>query len=259
MTIVVCGMGRTLPTYWDYPTAKVGRYLAVPVFYWAVLLVFVIWVLARIKTDASGWTALIIVVVGMAYQLPRLSPWLERQFDVFARQQSVMLAMESGVTCDDLIERDLYPVAANVHDWNPILKQRRLSIYSNDRFQWVGRPLSGLMAIDSGKRLEGGVSEQIPFKCAMQLAGWIHGDVRELLLVNEKGVVAGLARRLPAGLPLYLPNYWARTLPRENWTGFVNYGIASETVQPYAILADGHSAAPLGQPIPVPAPDNRKF
>jgi hypothetical protein len=260
LTVLVCGMGRTLPTYWDYPTAKVGRYLSVPVCYWAALFLVSLWVLARVRSGALlAWTALAIVAGGMAYQFPRLNPWLERQFDIFARQQSAVVAMESGVTCDSIVASDLYPHAEKIREWNAILKQRRLSVYSAGRFQWTGRSLSGLMAIAPGMRSKGGVTTSIPFACAMQLAGWLQGDERELLLVNEKGIVAGLGRRLPAGLPLYLPNRWAGSRPLENWTGFVNYALASETIQPYVVLAGGRSAAPLGTAIPVPPADKRSF
>ncbi len=77
--------------------------------------------------------------------------------------------MESGVTCDNLIGGDLYPAPANIHDWDPILKRRRLSIYAGDRFQWIGKPIASLMTISAP--IKGAVTTSIPFACAVQIAG----------------------------------------------------------------------------------------
>jgi len=246
LTILVCAIGRTLPTYWDYPTAKVARYLSVPLCYWAVLLAATIWVAARSRASAA-WVAIVITATSLAYQFPRLDPWLQRQFDFYSRSQNASLAMESGLICDNLIERDLYPASQNIHDWDPILRQRRLSIYSGEEFQWVGKPLSSLMTISAPSK--GAVTTSIPFACAVQLAGWLDGDQRDLILVNGQGIIAGLGRRLPAGLPLYLPKVWAAATPKENWTAFAGYPLAGQSVQPYVVSADHRSASPLGSPI----------
>jgi hypothetical protein len=158
--------------------------------------------------------------------------------------------MESGVTCDNLIERDLYPAPANIQDWDPILKQRRLSIYAGDRFQWIGKPLASLMTISAPAN--GAATTSIPFACAVQVAGWLTGDERDFILVNQQGVIAGLGSRLPAGLPLYLPKVWAKAVAKESWTAFAGYPLAGQTVQPYVVSVDHRSASPLGSPVSVP-------
>ncbi len=81
LTILVCGIGRTLPTYWDYPTAKVARYLSIPLSYWSALLSMAIWTVARIKPRVA-WPATALIALGIAYQFHRLDPWLELQIDI---------------------------------------------------------------------------------------------------------------------------------------------------------------------------------
>ncbi len=254
LTVMLCGVGRTLPGFWDYPTAKVARYLSVPVCYWASLLMATFWVLARSRCQpAVVWAAVCLTASAMAYQFPHIAPWLNLQFDMYSRQQSAVVAMESGVTCDNIVTSDLYPYPQVVYRWDPLLKQRRLSIYADSRFAWVGQPVSTLSTVSSATPAQGGVTTILPFACATQLAGWSEDTARDLLLVNERGIVAGLARRLPAGLPLYLPNNWARLSPRENWTGFVNPTVPSLTVQPYAISPDSRSVRQVGLPVPLSA------
>ena len=255
LTVLLCGVGRTLPEFWDYPTAKVARYLCVPICYWASLLMATFWVLARSRFHpAVAWAAVCLAAGAMAYQFPRITPWLNLQYDMYSRQQSAIVAIESGVACDSIVASDLFPNPQIVYQWDALLRQRHLSIYANSRFAWVSQPLSTLSALSSAKPAQGGVTTILPSACATQLAGWSEDAARDILLVNERGTVAGLARRLPAGLPLYLPNSWTKLSPRENWTGFVNPTVPSLTIQPYAISPDGHSVRQLGLPVPLTPP-----
>ena len=255
-TILICGMGRTLPTYWEYPTAKVARYLSIPIGYWVSLMAVTIWVLARGRTHAwQAWTALVLFACGMALELPRLNPWLNKQMDYYSRAESSSVALETGVTCLSAIAEDLYPHPEQILPWNAALKKRGLSVYSGGQSGWVGRRISELLTVDEIARRNGTVSTALASSCSMQVAGWMEGGERNLVLVNENGVIAGLGRRFRAELPLYLPNRW--TGVKENWTGFINYGVPSKSIQPFVILSQGHTAIPVGSPVPVPPPDKR--
>lgn len=114
LAVLLCGVGRTLPEFWDYPRAKVARYLCVPICYRASLLMATFWVLASSRFHpAVAWAAVCLAAGAMACQFPRITPWPNLQYDFHSRQQSAIVAMESGVAWASIGASDFFSLSAN--------------------------------------------------------------------------------------------------------------------------------------------------
>jgi hypothetical protein len=152
---------------------------------------------------------------------------------------------------------DPYVVQPLIRD----LRDRHLSVFSDRRGGLIGKPLE-----DSFRMLKqrgfGAVTYLHPVQGGIEVAGWVDSsrdreDAREIVLVNEAGLIVGFGRKLGD----LFPDRWVglQTPPSLGWMGFVNLGIKSSFFQPYYIRK--HQLVSLGEPVRVPeitavAPEN---
>ncbi len=222
LSAILIAAGRMDATDFTFTSAKANRYLAPVMMNWGVFIALVLWTAALRRWRILSAPVLAAVIAGLlAIALPKLGWWLQIGERGFVAAQITELSMENGLH-DPKLLRLIFPDPAFVEDNLPSLKKERLSIFYRDPGKWLGRPVSEL-GRPIPLQADGSVSRVLPRISGVEVMGWA-GD-RELphfsrvLLVNEGGMIIGLGRRLPKGLPTELlsPGIPAQLA----WIGFI--------------------------------------
>ncbi len=247
LTAILTAAGRLDPADTHYTGAEAARYITLPLVSWAVFVAAGIWTSARSGWKIPGpWAITVIISLLLLIGLPKLRWWFRDHQEQFAERQFATLAVENGVT-DDNVMAMLFPDPGFVRRYLPVLRGEHLSIYSNGNNNVLGEPLSNLGQIVSGA-VSGRITYTFPVENGLELAGRRSGRGK-ILLANEKRQTVGFGRSLAAGWPACIP------LPRSqlssNWVGFANLTIPSAAISAYERTPAGLIA--LGSPVPVPA------
>ena len=122
-------LGRMEPKDRQFSDAKAVRYLTTPLVNWAVLILLLIWIVARcnwrlITSRGVIVTALILCLAGF----PKLRWWLAWNTANFIREQTAAIAIENGIT-DPIVLRLVFPDPGFVMLFLPMLKKKHLAIF----------------------------------------------------------------------------------------------------------------------------------
>ncbi|HEY1945483.1 MAG TPA: hypothetical protein VGG97_00645 [Bryobacteraceae bacterium] len=261
LTALLTAAGRMDPSDPHFLAAEAQRYLSTPLMNWAVLVMMVIWM-----SGACGWKifspAQICVLAAVLSLLgfPKLRWWLRDQDATFSVRQAATIALRDGIVDPNLILK-VFPDPNVVQPLIRELRDKHLSVFSDRRCGLIGKPLQ-----DSFRMLKqrgfGAVTYLHPVQSGIEVAGWVDSsrdreDAREIVLVNEAGLIVGFGSKLGDLFPDRLLGL--QTPPSLGWVGFVNLSIESSFFQPYLIRK--HQLVSLGEPVRVPeitavAPEN---
>ena len=249
-TAFLTSISRLNPGDAGLGTAKPARYLILPLFTWAGVILMSVYLACRRPAGRKlaiwllcGYAATMVAV------LPRAKAWIMQESDIYARDQLASLSVETGLEDKQLIENQIYPVAEWPHRLLPMLRQERSSLYADSRFLWLGRDFQDRAIRKEPTEIPGQIVVNRAVQGGVELLGWFDGDsdTHEHVLVDESGRVVGLGARLDAGLPLELKVRMPEKA--QVWAGFVNLQWHSKSVRAWAFSPDRKRFNPMGSEI----------
>jgi hypothetical protein len=182
----------------------------------------------------------------------KLRPWQEANARDFADDQTAELAIDNGLLDSQLTER-IFPSPEFVAHNVPDLRRSGLSVFSRGHEKWLGRNASQFGKMKT-LPIPGEIVSTFPVEHGVGLVGWADlPDPRNrwpwILLVNERGQIAGFGRRLPAGFPMALQS--VKIPEKEGWVGFVNLAVPCQTISAYVVRR--RDLDPIQGAVPIPA------
>ncbi len=248
LTAVVTTMGR-VGLNLGYADAKASRFWVVQLLSWATLVLLCVYFASKARSQTrTPVTVGAVLVFLVAFGTLKLRSSLDYEDDQFAKSQLATLGFENGLQ-DTGLARRIFPSPSLVFTLLPYLQTHHLSIYSGGTANWLGKPARTLGPIVDQPH-SGAVTYTFPVEGGIELAGWADPDRRgsqQIILVNEKGNIAGFGGKLPAAFPLDLRN--GRTPFSEGWVAFANLKYAAQSITPF--LLNRGSMHPMGSPIAV--------
>jgi hypothetical protein len=248
LTALLTAAGRMDATDPHYASAEAVRYLTLPLMSWAAFLSASVWVSARLRmTAAAAWAVTAVFSLLLLLGLPKLRWWLRGNQRPFAQRQFTSLAVENGITDNNLLAM-IFPDPLFVRSRLPELRAAHLSIFSDENSNPMGKSLESFGPV-IGNSPAGRITYVFPIENGLEIAGFSEmSGAKRILLASEKGRVLGFAKSLPAGFPSFIP--LPSTSAAANWIGFANLTYASQSVSAYAVMRTGLLA--LGNAVPVP-------
>ncbi len=228
----------------DIENVKAGRYMLVPIVFWASLLMAGIWLVSRARPRASI-ALLSAVALFLAISLPVEANWADKLNDEYSRSQIAWLSVEAGLQDPALLTASLYPNWDFPPRFMNLLRLNNLSIYSDTRYRWIGRHFD----TPPQPAVRGGVVSSKPITGGVELLGWVAADagVNEFLFLDNTGRAVGLGECPRAGLPraLLFP------LPEnaKAWAAFVSLESHPATIHAWGWNSSRTRLFPLGNEI----------
>jgi hypothetical protein len=236
----------------NFTTAKVTRYLSVPLLSWAALLLLGLWTSARLRwrilTPRRLTVALSLLLLLGFY---KLKSWQQSHSQEFADYQFAAMSLDVGLL-DSQIDTRLFPSPEFVAGNLPGLKQNNLGLFYRDHEQWLGKNIAKFSGVKDAIAA-GEILYTYPIEQGLEVVGWADSvDTRDpfplILLANEGGKIVGFGRQPSAGFPADLHTF--RTPRLQSWVGFVNLAIPSRAISAYVVTRTGLLAIRGAAPIP---------
>lgn len=252
LTILITAAGRMEPDDPIFTAAKFSRYLSVPLINWGAFALLCFWLSARLKWRVFTTQRLVVASAALVlFGQYKLRPWQEFNSYEFADEQMAALSVEDGLLDSQLLTR-IFPSPEFVRGNLPTLKANHLSIFYGGHEQSLGKNPEPFGKMKS-QPVVGEITYTLPVEHGVAVVGWAdQTDERNpwpwIILVNERGQIAGFGRRLPAGFPTALQTN--KTPEKEAWVGFVGSAMPYRTISAY--LATRHSLEPIQGPVPIP-------
>jgi hypothetical protein len=244
LTSLVTATGRLELADGGFVAAKAPRYLTVSLAGWALLLQSALNLSGKEKWKvfSPGIIVLLAGVVLLFMQL-RLGRWLRTNDDFMANQQWAILSVENGLFDASFIKQ-IFPDPAFVKHYLPEMRRNRLTIYADKEWELIGAPLDSRFDRSHVRQMGGEVTGIIPVQSSVGVTGWAAEQSDIVLFVNDSGIIAGFARRLPAGFPKgLLPS---NTPPSQAWAGFINLHLNNASFRCYAANLNRSKVAQVG-------------
>lgn len=236
-TAALTAGGRMEPRDALFGAAKASRYLTGPLIAWAVLILLSLWLSSRLHWRFARPAALAAVfAILMLAGLPKLRWWLAGEDQRRAKEQLAALGIELGLE-DPGVDLNVFMDPVALSNWAAELQKHNLSVFDEPYRRKLGDSLAGFGTLET-QVIPGAITYVYPVLGGVEVAGWAddsqlrHAD-GWIVLANERGTIAGFARRLPAGFPGELNNH--RTPPALGWAGFVDLKYATQSFAAYAI------------------------
>jgi hypothetical protein len=244
--------GRMAPSDMAFGFARAGRYISVQLTYWANLSVVIGWLAMRAPWRRS--LALHVAAVGLtAVLLSAVMDQQNVQESAFAASQAS--AHEAGIALlvgieDPAVMRAIYPDPGFPLRYVAGIRQKRLSIFSSGRHDWIGQPLDRLFAAGPPGRCSGYLERLQPVAGGYRATGWAMdretgGAATDIVLIDPSGIVIGLGETRPGGYPPLIDDIGPGRLDWD-WVGFARGFRAPETVRAYAVVGSGKISCALG-------------
>ena len=249
--------GRMDPSDLTFRQAKLDRYAMVPLTFWANLAVVAAWLgtsLPRGRQIAWQFTALaftafiLIAVVGQ--QASSEKALAKRQ----ALGEETAIALETDIKNREVIAiQDADFVLAQT----PVLRRRRLSIFSWGRQDWLGQPVSRLFRVSVPDACFGAMENFTPITNAYRAEGWAWDlrkarPPRDIILTDASGIIVGLGETRPGGYPRPASEPTWRPASDLDWVGFARAEHGYGGFEAYAIVDGGRAACRLGAALEAP-------
>jgi hypothetical protein len=245
-TALMTATGRMNPSDPNFIAALAARYVTVPLVGWALLLMLLLWLSARLKWKlASPAIIILLSSLCLASAVHKLKPWVEGSGSFVADQQVATVSIENGVADTDFSSK-LYPDREYLRNMLDILKRNKLSIYS-DSFSPspLGKPLRSVLEICPQSQSHIAILSVYPILGGFQIVAVAPRSLSysELLFTDEHGKLIGLGREIPAGKPMVVLN----PSPKKGtyWIGFINARYEAKTFSAYGVSQDGRCAQQL--------------
>lgn len=236
LTAVLTAAGRMNYPDPSFASAKVPRYLSVPIVGWAVLISLFLWLAGRRRLKIAPPIIAVCFAFLLAFGFSNLSRWVNTGAEPFVDVQEAILGLEDGLAMPSLMRR-LYPNENDLRRDLAVIKADHLSIYYRPRTKWLGLPGSRF-----GRRLDdfaaGEITKVLPTPFGTEISGWADDEkdpirYRWILLVNEADRIVGFGERVPAQV--------AQDPIRRNWIGFASPQIKSSSYRAYLVSPAGLS------------------
>ena len=134
-------------------------------------------------------------------------------------------ALRMGIVDNDILSSIIWfppPPASSLE----FLRNRRLSVFGDGRYKWIGQPLDNVLTLANDVRCDGGAESVVALKGdkeAWRLAGraWVDGGgaLSHLVVVDNANKIVGLASPVIAASDLWPLLGGRRDAPRR-WEGF---------------------------------------
>lgn len=240
--------GRINPSDPAYIAAKAARYVSLPLVNWAVLLLALVWMSARMKWELLSVSTIAVLcslfVIGIT---STLQPWVTGNGSFIADQQVATLSVENNVLDPDF-EGKLYPDPGFVPKMLAVLRRNHLAIYSGvPELSWLGKNASAVFQ-SCDTREPGGVSGVFPVEGGFEITGNAPLGLGALnvVFVNERNIVVGFGEEIQAGVPAVIaPEHTAKG---KEWVGFINAVYGSQSFSTYLVTHHGHAKCLIEQP-----------
>ena len=193
----VTAMGRYI---FGVEQAYSSRYVTPVEFFWMATLVLILGLILKQQLATRFILAHCALIFFMVAQVSLRDSTLGKSFALrFNNLESAANALRVGVT-DRNAYANVFPKSEIVPDARPFLMEHRLSIFSDDRYLRIGRPMNEVAKLSSSDSCVGsfdGVPEN-GVKDGAKAFGWAWSVKerrvpRQIILVDGKGVVVGLA------------------------------------------------------------------
>jgi len=254
LTVLITATGRMNPADPDFSSARVIRYLLVPLLNWAVVVLLCLWMSARLGWRLFSTRRLTVVFsVLLLVSTYKLRSWQEVNARSFSGYQVAALSLENGLIDPEIISR-IFPSPQFLHIFVPLLKKDNLAMFYRRRDAWIGRNMADFSGTRATK-IAGAITYTYPVEHGLALVGWVNSDdgrdpFPRILLANERGQIVGFGRRpLAAGLP---PEWQTWQTPEaESWVAFANLNVPSNRITAYAVTRHGLAAIEGAAEVPV--------
>ncbi len=238
---ILTAAGRINPADPAYIAAKAARYVSLPLVNWAVLLLALVWISARMKWELLSVSAIAVLcslfVIGIT---STLRPWVTGNGSFIADQQVATVSVENDVLDPDF-EGKLYPDPGFVPKMLAVLRRNHLAIYSGlPQLSWLGRNASSVFQ-SCDIREPGGVSGVFPVQGGFEITGStsLGLGASDVVFVNERNIVVGFGEEIEAGVPAVIaPEHAAQG---KEWVGFINSAYGSQSFSTYLVTRHGHA------------------
>ncbi len=236
--------------------AMAHRYIVIPLQGWAALAMIAGWLLSRSRLGSARhlWAApltVMLLALFLENQSPKIKTWLQNpRYTFFSYPQIAGLCFESGLEDSGVITTVL-PFVDAVRRLLPIMKQYKLSVFSEGREEWIGKPASSVFSFIYPRPEAGAITVIYPIESGLELVGWSEAPrnifhPEQLVFLNEKREIVGFGSKLPDNLP---PGFTTLSTPASlAWIGFANRAIPSKFVTAYRTDRSGRAIYPVGRP-----------
>ena len=239
--------GRINPADPAYIAAKAARYVSLPLVNWAVLLLALVWISARMKWELLSVSTIAVLcslfVIGITFTL---QPWITGNGAFIADQQVATVSVENNVLDPDF-EGKLYSDPGFVPRMLPVLRRNHVAIYSGvPQLSWLGRNASTVFQ-PCDTREPGGVSGVFPVEGGFEITGSAPLGLRasNVVFVNERNIIVGFGEEIEAGVPAVIPQEYAA--PGKQWVGFINSVYGSRSFSTYLVTQGAHAKCLIEQ------------
>ena len=230
--------------------AKAHRYIIVPLEGWASLAMIAGWMLGRTKLRL--WIfPLAILLFGLFKedQSQGVKAYMDNpRATFFTSCQIASLCFQSGVE-DPGIMRSVLPNVEDVRNFLQIMRQNRLSIFSDERNKWIGKSAHSIFPWIEPQPEAGAITVVYPIESGLELVGWSDSPRRilrqeQLVFLNEAGIIVGFGRKLAEHYPWGLGS--VDTPASLAWVGFVNRTIPAKVIFAYKLDRKGRRIVAVG-------------
>jgi hypothetical protein len=246
--------------------AMAHRYIVIPLLGWAALAMIAGWILGRSRSGSrlhlwAAPLAVMLLTLFLENQSPKIKTWLQNpRYTFFSHPQIAALSFEAGLADSGIITM-VSPIPDSIRRLLPLMKQYRLSVFADRRYEWIGKPASQVFPSIYPRPQAGAITVVYPVESGLELVGWSESPrnifhPEQLVFLNEEQRIIGLGSKLPDNLPAGFTTLDTPAVLA--WVGFANRAIPSESITAYKIGKDGRTIYPLGEPVSLQALDGIK-
>jgi len=236
----------------EFALAKAWRYVTMPTVSWALLVIALIWMAEKVRSQ--NWALLAALGFGIFFYLgfKKDADWVESTRLDTANAQITATMLRNGVFDPNQV-RTTFPDAEFVRVTSLPLQKYRKSIYADGDDRWIDGDLLSLKV--QGNPVAGKITRVLPVPGGIEIFGW--ADTKSLtmdhkiLFVDDANRIAGFGRRPAAGLPADL-SAWD-TPNRLAFVGYVSLARPISRLTVWVRTYGGRLIQPMNQTIDVPA------
>ncbi|MDQ2840520.1 MAG: hypothetical protein M3Y72_05665 [Acidobacteriota bacterium] len=245
-TAAITTAGRMNLSDPNFLAALAARYVTLPLVNWAVLVLVLLWISARLKWELLSPSAIsILACLCLTGLTSSLHPWITGNGSFIADQQVATISVENGLL-DPVFEQKLYPDPGFATSMLPVLRRNDVAIYSGTpELSWLGKRAGSLFGSCS-ERQQGKVSSVVPVQGGFEVVGPVSSThAPKVVFVDERSRIVGFGEEVNAGVPAAIAQTPADG--QRYWVGFINSRYGSKSFSTYLVSHHGAAICPIEQ------------
>ena len=246
-TAAITAAGRMNLSDPKFLAALAARYVTLPLVNWAVLLLVLLWISARLKWELlSPAAASIFACLCLVGLTSSLRSWITGNGSFIADQQVATLSVENGLL-DPALEQKLYPDPGFATSMLPVLRRNHVAIYSGmPELSWLGKPAGSVFG-NCSEQQQGKESNVLPIQGGFEVVGAVSSArAPKVVFVDERSRIIGFGEEVHAGVPAAIAPPPAEG--QHYWIGFINSRYGSKSFSSYLVSHHGRNICPIEQP-----------